>query len=80
MAWQFAPVVYHHPLEKYHLIDPREWYNASELYLQARRRKDTTARGCGGAAVLAFGQRWRPVPGVMPEFRHHKLVARWPRR
>ncbi|KAL4419239.1 hypothetical protein ABPG77_001177 [Micractinium sp. CCAP 211/92] len=37
MAWQFAPVVYHHPLEKYHLIDPREWYNASELYLQDLR-------------------------------------------
>ncbi|KAL4431236.1 hypothetical protein ABPG75_006492 [Micractinium tetrahymenae] len=37
VAWQFAPVVYHHPLEKYHLIDPLEWYNASELYLQDLR-------------------------------------------
>lgn len=44
MAWQFAPVVYHHPLEKYHLIDPREWYNASELYLQARRPSTRVGR------------------------------------
>ena len=33
IAWQYAPVVYTHPLERYHLQSPDIWYNKSELFL-----------------------------------------------
>ena len=33
-AWRFAPVIYNHPLERYHLQSPNLWFEASEVYYQ----------------------------------------------
>ena len=42
-AWRFAPIVYNHQLERYHLQSPDTWWNASEVYYidyQNRSRTD----------------------------------------
>eukprot|EP00798_Chlamydomonas_sp_ICE-L_P023115 gene23115-30317_t len=31
-AWKWAPIVYHHPLEKYYLTDPEQWLSRSRLF------------------------------------------------
>jgi hypothetical protein len=33
IAWKYAPIVYYHPLEKYHLQDPNLWYQEATLHL-----------------------------------------------
>lgn len=32
LAWKYAPIVYTHPLEKYHLMDPKVWAQETQLY------------------------------------------------
>jgi hypothetical protein len=33
-AWRFAPVIYAHPLERYHLLSPATWFEAAQVYYQ----------------------------------------------
>jgi hypothetical protein len=34
VGWRFAPVIYTHPMERYHLQSPDVWFNASEVFYQ----------------------------------------------
>ncbi|KAL4853606.1 hypothetical protein ACK3TF_005436 [Chlorella vulgaris] len=34
LGWRFAPVIYTHPMERYHLQSPDVWFNASEVFYQ----------------------------------------------
>ena len=31
-AWKWAPILYHHPLEKHYLLDPAQWLEHSRLF------------------------------------------------
>ena len=33
-AWRFAPTIYAHPLERYHLQSPATWFEAAQVYYQ----------------------------------------------
>jgi hypothetical protein len=37
VGWRFAPILYNHPLEQYHLQSPDTWFNASAVFYQDRQ-------------------------------------------
>eukprot|EP00955_Chlamydomonas_euryale_P088128 364353-Chlamydomonas_euryale.AAC.9 len=49
LALRHAPIVHHHPLERYFLADPVEWAAAAQLYTKDFAKTDGTGVDGGGA-------------------------------
>lgn len=42
VAYKFAPILYNHPLERYHLQSPDTWFNASTIFYRDRQPANAT--------------------------------------
>jgi hypothetical protein len=58
-AWKWAPILYHHPLEKHYLLDPAQWLEQSRLFdrffaLQKQNPGSASHLGEGEAAPWLY--------------------------